>query len=84
MKHYIMETNKTLYQWIKYEEGCELPDEWEGVIVIAKSRTKWDKVIFTQGKFILLSGGEIIPKYFMRIDASNFNRDKDGFIYKRK
>ena len=84
MKHYIMENNKTFYQWIKYEEGCELPDEWEGVIVITKSRTKWDKVIFTQGKFMLLSGGEIIPKYFMRIDASKFNRDKDGFTYKRK
>lgn len=84
MKHCIMENKKTLYQWIKYEEGCELPDEWEGVIVIAKSKTKWDKVIFTQGKFMLLSGQEIIPIYFMRIDVSNFNRDKDCLIYKRK
>jgi hypothetical protein len=79
-----MENKKTLYQWIKYEEGCELPDEWEGIIVIAKSRTKWDKVIFTQGKFMLLNGQEIIPIYFMRIDVSNFNRENDGFIYKRK
>jgi hypothetical protein len=54
------------------------------VIVIARSRTKWDKLIFTNGKFMLLSGGEIIPKYFMRIDASNFDREKDSFIYKRK
>ena len=84
MRHYTMTNNKTLYKWIKYEEGCELPSEWEGVIVVAKSRTKWEKVIFTEGKFMLLSGSEIIPNYFMRIDASNFNRDKDGFIYKRK
>lgn len=74
---------KTLYQWIKYEDGCELPDEWEGVIVISQTRTKWSKAIFTNGKFILLTGREIIPKYFMRIDVSQFNREKDGFTYKR-
>jgi hypothetical protein len=81
-----MENKKTntLYQWIKYENGCELPNEWEGVIVVSKTKTKWSKAIFTQNKFMLLTGQEIIPIYFMRIDVSNFNRENDGFIYKRK
>ena len=37
----------TYGKWITVEDGCELPNEWEGVIVAAQTRTKIEKAIYT-------------------------------------
>lgn len=80
-----MDTKSTYNEWITYEDGCELPNEWEGVIVAAPTRTKIEKAAYIDGQFKLLNGtGSVVyPKKFMRIDVSDIDREKDGFTYKR-
>lgn len=75
----------TYGKWITVEDGCELPNEWEGVIVAARTRTKIEKAIYINGEFLLLTAKNnvICPKKYMRIDVSDIDREKDGFTYKK-
>jgi hypothetical protein len=76
---------KTLYQWIKYEDGCELPDEWEGVIVAApQHKSKTMHCVYINGEFHTLGIRDqvIIPKKFMRINTSNITIE-DAYTYKK-
>ena len=80
----IMDEHKTYNKWITIEDGCELPDDWEGVIVAARTRTKIEKAVYIDGKFLLLHGSHVIcPKKYMRIDVSDIDREKDGFTYEK-
>ena len=80
-------TNVPTYnKWITFEEGCELPNEWEGVIVAApQHKSKIIHCVYINGEFHTIGIGDqvIIPKKFMRIDVSNITI-KDACIYGQK
>lgn len=79
-------TIPTYNEWITFEEGCELPNEWEGVIVAApQHRTKIMHCVYKNGQFHTLGNKDqvIIPKKFMRIDISNIT-PKDVYTYGTK
>lgn len=76
-------TIPTYNEWITFEEGCELPDEWEGVIVAApQHKSKIMHCVYIDGQFHSLGIKDhvIIPKKFMRINVSNITM-KDAYIY---
>lgn len=76
-------TIPTYNEWITFEEGCELPDEWEGVIVAApQHKSKIMHCVYINGEFHTLGIRDqvIIPKKFMRIDISNITM-KDAYTY---
>lgn len=76
----------TYNEWITFEEGCELPDEWEGVIVAApQHKSKTMHCVYINGEFHTLGIRDqvIIPKKFMRIDISNITM-KDAYTYGKK
>lgn len=73
-------------EWITFEEGCELPNEWEGVIVAApQHKSKTMHCVYINGEFHTLGIRDqvIIPKKFMRIDISNITM-KDAYTYGKK
>lgn len=79
-------TIPTYNEWITFEEGCELPDEWEGVIVAApQHKSKTMHCVYINGEFHTLGIRDqvIIPKKFMRIDVSNITM-KDAYTYGKK
>ena len=79
-------TSPTYNEWITFEEGCELPDEWEGVIVAApQHKSKIMHCVYIDGQFHSLGIKDkvIIPKKFMRIDISNITM-KDAYSYGKK
>lgn len=76
-------TTSTYNEWITFEEGCELPNDWEGVIVAApQHRSKIMHCIYINGQFHTLGIKDqiVIPKKFMRIDISNITM-KDAYTY---
>jgi hypothetical protein len=76
----------TYNEWITFEEGCELPNEWEGVIVAApQHKSKTMHCVYINGEFHTLGIRDqvIIPKKFMRIDISNITM-KDAYTYGKK
>jgi hypothetical protein len=76
----------TYNEWITFEEGCELPNEWEGVIVAApQHKSKIMHCVYINGEFHTLGIKDhvIIPKKFMRIDTSNITI-KDDYTYGKK
>ena len=76
----------TYNEWITFEEGCELPDEWEGVIVAApQHKSKTMHCVYINGEFHTLGIRDqvIIPKKFMRINVSNITM-KDAYTYGKK
>ena len=76
-------TNPTYNQWIAFDEGCELPNEWECVIVAApQHRSKIMHCIYINGQFHTLGIKDriVIPKKFMRIDTSNITM-KEAYTY---
>ncbi len=79
-------TIPTYNEWITFEEGCELPNEWEGVIVAApQHKSKTMHCVYINGQFHTLGIRDqvIIPKKFMRIDVSNITM-KDAYTYGKK
>lgn len=79
-------TIPTYNEWITFEEGCELPNEWEGVIVAApQHKSKTMHCVYINGEFHTLGIKDqvIIPKKFMRIDISNITM-KDAYTYGKK
>jgi hypothetical protein len=79
-------TIPTYNEWITFEEGCELPNEWEGVIVAApQHKSKTMHCVYINGEFHTLGIRDqvIIPKKFMRIDISNITM-KDAYTYGKK
>lgn len=83
---YNVPTIPTYNEWITFEEGCELPDEWEGVIVAApQHKSKTMHCVYINGEFHTLGIRDqvIIPKKFMRIDISNITM-KDAYTYGKK
>ena len=75
----------TYNEWITFEEGCELPDEWEGVIVAApQHKSKIMHCVYANGEFHTLGikNHVIIPKKFMRINVSNITI-KDDYTYEK-
>ena len=78
-----VQTNPTYNEWITFDEGCELPNEWEGVIVTApQHRSKIIHCIYINGQFHTLGikNQIVIPKKFMKIDISNITM-KDAYTY---
>lgn len=76
----------TYNEWITFEEGCELPDEWEGVIVAApQHKSKTMHCVYINGEFHSLGIKDqvIIPKKFMRINVSDITM-KDAYTYGKK
>ena len=76
----------TYNEWIAFEEGCELPDDWEGVIVAApQHKSKIMHCVYIDGQFhhFGIKDEVIIPKKFMRIDISNITM-KDAYSYGKK
>jgi hypothetical protein len=76
----------TYNEWITFKEGCELPNEWEGVIVAApQHKSKTMHCVYINGEFHTLGIRDqvIIPKKFMRIDISNITM-KDAYTYEKK
>lgn len=83
---YNVTTIPTYNEWITFEEGCELPNEWEGVIVAApQHKSKTMHCVYINGEFHTLGIRDqvIIPKKFMRIDISNITM-KDAYTYGKK
>lgn len=83
---YNVPTIPTYNEWITFEEGCELPNEWEGVIVAApQHKSKTMHCVYINGQFHTLGIRDqvIIPKKFMRIDISNITM-KDAYTYGKK
>ena len=83
---YNVPTIPTYNEWITFEEGCELPDEWEGVIVAApQHKSKIMHCVYIGGQFHSLDIKDhvIIPKKFMRINVSNITM-KDAYTYGKK
>jgi hypothetical protein len=79
-------TIPTYNEWITFEEGCELPDEWEGVIVAApQHKSKTMHCVYINGEFHSLGIKDqvIIPKKFMRINVSDITM-KDAYTYGKK
>ena len=79
-------TIPTYNEWITFEEGCELPDEWEGVIVAApQHKSKIMHCVYINGEFHTLGIKDkvIIPKKFMRINISNITIE-DDYTYGKK
>lgn len=79
-------TIPTYNEWITFEEGCELPNEWEGVIVAApQHKSKTIHCVYINGQFHTLGIRDqvIIPKKFMRINVSNITM-KDAYTYGKK
>lgn len=79
-------TIPTYNEWITFEEGCELPNEWEGVIVAApQHKSKTMHCVYINGEFHSLGVKDqvIIPKKFMRINVSNITM-KDAYTYGKK
>ena len=76
-------TIPTYNEWITFEEGCELPNDWEGVIVAApqhKSKTMYCVYINREFHTLGIRDQVIIPKKFMRINVSNITM-KDAYTY---
>lgn len=83
---YSYKSSSTYNEWITFEEGCELPNEWEGVIVAApQHKSKTMHCVYINGEFHTLGIRDqiIIPKKFMRIDVSNITM-KDAYTYGKK
>lgn len=76
-------TTSTYNEWITFEEGCELPNDLEGVIVaVPQHSSKIMHCIYINGQFHTLGIKDqiVIPKKFMRIDVSNITM-KDAYNY---
>jgi len=76
----------TYNEWITFKEGCELPNEWEGVIVAApQHKSKIMHCVYINGEFHTLGIKDhvIIPKKFMRINTSNITIE-DNYTYGKK
>ena len=77
--------DKTFNNWIKFEDGCELPNDGERVIIPAPyTRSKLVSAIFSNNKFYILEKGiiEIEPSYFMRFDNSWIKKEHNFKIIK--
>jgi hypothetical protein len=64
-------------------------NEWEIVLVTARTRSKFSRACYTDGKFYEMDRHdgkkmEILPKYFMRIDVEWVDRELDDFDYVKK
>lgn len=71
--------------WIKFEDGCEIPNEGERVIIPSPcTRSKLASAIYNNGKFYILEqkGMIIEPSYFMRIDNSWITKEHNFKIIK--
>lgn len=76
---------KTFNKWIKFEDGCEMPNDGERVIIPAPcTRSKLASAIFSNNKFYILEqkGMIIEPSYFMRIDNTWISKEHDFKIIK--
>ena len=76
---------KTFNKWIKFEYGCEMPDDGERVIIPAPdTRSKLASAIFSNNKFYILErkGMIIEPSYFMRFDISWIKKEHNFKIMK--
>lgn len=74
----------TYNEWITFEEGCELPNQWEGVIVAApQHKSKLMYCIYIDGHFheLGIKNYIITPKKFMRINISNITAN-DAYTLK--
>ena len=86
LKNNIYNEIPTYNEWIIFEKGGELPNEWEGVIVAApQHKSKIMHCVYTNGEFHTLGIRDqvIIPKKFMRINTSNITM-KDAYTYRKK
>lgn len=86
LESFYIKSIPTYNEWITFEEGCELPNEWEGVIVAApQHKSKTMHCVYINGEFHTLGIRDqvIIPKKFMRIDISNITM-KDAYTYGKK
>lgn len=86
LESFYIKSNPTYNEWITFEEGCELPDNWESVIVAApQHKSKTIHCVYIDGQFHSLGDRDhiIIPKKFMRIDISNITM-KDAYTYGKK
>lgn len=83
-------------EWIDVRNPEELErvkrglNDYEMIAYISKTRSKWSMALWNNGKFVeyggVTKGNEIRPKFIMRIDVENFDRDGDSaeVIYKKK
>lgn len=84
-----LDTNEfPLHEWIDvrddsvYEKFKTSLNDWEGFIVVSKTRTKMTGAVIIDGVIYDKSHWKPIrPKYVMRIDVDGFSRDKDGYEY---
>ena len=77
-----------LHEWIDirddsvYESFKSSLNDWEGFIVVSKTRTKITGAVIIDGViYDKLNWKPIRPKYAMRIDVDGFSRVKDGYEY---
>lgn len=64
-------------------------NKWEIVLVTARSRSKFSRACYTDGKFYEMDRHdgkkmEILPKYFMRINTEFVDRELDNYQYVKK
>ena len=64
-------------------------NEWEMVLVTARTRSKFSRACYTDGKFYEMDRHdgkkmEILPKYFMRINTEFVDRELDSYQYVKK
>ena len=64
-------------------------NEWEIVLVTARTRSKFSRACYTDGKFYEMDRHdgkkiEILPKYFMRINTEFVDRELDSYQYVKK
>ena len=77
-----------LHEWIDvrddsvYEKFKASLNDWEGFIVVSKTRTKITSAVKINDVIYNISYWKPIrPKYVMRIDVDGFSRCKDGYEY---
>ena len=84
-----LDTNEfSLHEWIDirddsvYESFKSSLNDWEGFIVVSKTRTKITGAVIINGVIYDKSNWKPIrPKYAMKIDVSKFSGYKDGYEY---
>lgn len=64
-------------------------NKWEIVLVTARTRSKFSRACYTDGKFYEMDRHdgkkmEILPKYFMRINTEFVDRELDNYQYVKK
>lgn len=83
-------------EWIDVRNPEELErvkrglNKYEMIAYVSKTRSKWSMALWNNGKFVeyggITKGNEIHPKFIMRINVENFDRDGDSaeVIYNKK